>query len=208
MTNNDPKLTPRDYVDLAIEAGIGAIPYVGGSIQTLYFGRQNEIRFKRIETFYQQLNERLSPIENSLPSEVNDTSKEQLVGIIETINSEVEKSRSKNKTQYFVNAYKNLLLHSSQINLNEEELYVNILSDISNIEIQLLAFYFRNKGSKGKLTNVNIDASLLNGSMNRLANFGLINKHLESIAIGGGGAEDYTYSISSLGINFCQYILS
>lgn len=205
--SDDLKLTPKDYADLAIEAGIGSIPYIGGALQTVYFGKQNEIRFKRIEKFYKELNDRLSKLE-SLPSKINEESKDQLVGIIETINIEVEKSKTKKKFNYFINAYKNLLLHSNKNNLDHEELYVDILSNISKIEIDLLAMYFQKKDSVGRVSSTVIENSLVEGSMNSLANFGLVNKHLEKITIGGGGAEEYNYSISKLGINFCDYILS
>lgn len=207
MDNED--LSPSNYLNLVIESAIGEIPVIGGVVSSLYFGAQNEKRFKRIESFYEDLNTKMKQIEHLIPQNVDSNSQDQLIGIIETIHSEIEKSKTKNKTIYFVNAYKNLLLSSNKSLLDTEELYVEILSSLTKIEIDLLALSFRNQSSVGRPTGVlDIDDNLAIGIMNRLSDFGLINKHLEQIVIGGGGAETYIYSISNLGITFCRYILT
>lgn len=205
---SEENLSPKDYLDLAIEVGIGSIPVIGSAVQTLYFGAQNEKRFKRIEQFYRKINAIMQQLEPNIPKTLNPESKDQLIGIIETIHSEIEKSKSKDKTIYFVNAYKNLLLCSNKNVLDLEELYTEILSSLTKIEIDLLAIYFRNKRAVGRPELPGVDELLVIGSMNRLSDFGLVNKHLEKIVIGGGGAETYSYSISNLGISFCQYILT
>lgn len=206
--NNDNHLQPKDYLVAIIEAGIGAIPTIGGPIQTLYFGLQNEKRFKRIESFYEQLNNLLKVFQNQIPRETNPQSSEQLIGIIETINTEVEKSKSHKKTTYFVNAYKNLLLNSSKNQLDLDELYIEILSKLTYVELELLALYFRFRDEVGVPLESKLEETLMFGSLNRLADFGLINKHLVHVPIGKGEAESYDYSIAPLGINFCHYILT
>ena len=45
-------LSAIEQRDLVIQAGMQAIPYVGSSLATLYFGRKQDLRFKRLETFY------------------------------------------------------------------------------------------------------------------------------------------------------------
>lgn len=50
-----PKLTGQGIRDLVIQAGIQAIPHVGGSLATLYFGLKQEFRFQRLETFYKEV---------------------------------------------------------------------------------------------------------------------------------------------------------
>lgn len=206
--NNDNLLNPKDYLSTAIEVGIGLIPVIGGSIQTAYFGLQNEKRFKRIESFYEELSTLLKSLQGQIPKETNPQSTEQLIGIIETINTEVEKSKSHKKTIHFVNAYKNLLLNSYKNELDSDELYVEILSNLTRMELDLLAFFFRNRDSRGVPTIPDVDEGLIVGSMNRLSDFGLANKHLENMSIGGGGEQNYTYSISQLGISFCYYVLT
>jgi hypothetical protein len=53
--------------DTIIEAGLNAIPYVGGSLATLYYGSKNEKKFERLENFYKELKEEMdkNPIDVS-----------------------------------------------------------------------------------------------------------------------------------------------
>lgn len=202
---NEEHLTSKDYRDLVIEAGLGLVPYVGGSIQTLYFGSKNEKRFKRIEFFYEQLAEQIKLLTEF---DLNEENSDQLIGIIETIHDEIEKSKSHNKIVYFVNAYKNLLLGSKKSSQDIDELFVDILSKVTKIEIDILAFYMRNRNSRFVPHVEGVDPILILGSLNRLSDFGLMNRHLEGLTIGGDGGQNYAYSISDLGISFCEYILS
>ena len=95
MDNSNEKLTKKEYLELIVEGGIGAIPYIGGVVQSLYFGSKNEKRFKRIEKFYKNLNESLENIRDQIPEDVfNLENKDQLIGIFEGINDEVEKSKA------------------------------------------------------------------------------------------------------------------
>ncbi|MDT2703666.1 hypothetical protein [Enterococcus dongliensis] len=200
----DDNLNAKDYKDLVIEAGIGLIPYVGGSLQTLYFGAQNEKRFKRIESFYKQLSQKIGELESF---ELDSSNGEKVIGIIDTIHDEIEKARSHDKVVYFVNAYKNLLLSSENIKgLDMDELFVDILSEISKTEIEILANLFRLKQQVGTSLS-GYDSTLVAGSMESLSNRGLVNKHLQRLQIGGLGGQEYKYSISYLGTSFCEYIL-
>lgn len=204
MNETNNKLKPKDYLNLVVEAGIGAVPYVGGPLQTLYFGAQNEKRFKRIENFYEELSKKVSELGNLV---LGDRNNDQLIGIIETIHDEIEKSKSADKIGYFVNSYKNLLLHSSNPSIDMDELFVNILSGLTKFEITILSFLFRNKGAVGTLTIDGVDQILITGCLSRLSDLGLVNKHLESLTFGGTGEQQYNYSISDIGISFCYYIL-
>lgn len=205
MDENNDNLTPRDYLNLVVEAGIGAVPYVGGPLQALYFGAQNEKRFKRVENFYKELSKKVSELDNLVLGERNN---DQLIGIIETIHDEIEKSKSADKIVYFVNSYKNLLLNSTKPSINMDELFVNILAELTMLEISILVLLFHNKDTVGVPVMEGVDQILVTGSLSRLSDLGLVNKHLQSIMIGGGGSQNYKYSISEIGINFCYYILT
>ncbi|WP_461203519.1 hypothetical protein [Enterococcus sp. N342-3-1-2] len=205
MEENQENLSPKDYINLVVEASIGAIPYVGGPLQTLYFGAQNEKRFKRIENFYIELNNKVSQLNSFILGEENS---DQLIGIIETIHDEIEKSKSTNKIEFFVNSYKNLLLNSTKPSLDMDELFVNILAELTSLELSVLILLFRNKNTVGIPVMDGVDQILVTGSLSRLSDLGLVNKHLQSIMIGGGGAQNYKYSISEVGINFSYYILT
>lgn len=205
LKENKDSLSPKDYFNLAVEAGLGAVPYVGGPLQTLYFGAQNEKRFKRIENFYTELNKKVAKLDHLVLGEKNG---DQLIGIIETIHDEIEKSKSADKIVYFVNSYKNLLLHSSSPSIDMDELFVNILSGLTKFEITILTLLFRNKGAIGTLKVDGVDQILITGCLSRLSDLGLVNKHLESLTFGGTGEQQYNYSISDIGISFCYYILT
>lgn len=43
------KISGKDKLELVINAGLQAIPYVGGPLATLYFGYKQEQRFQRVE---------------------------------------------------------------------------------------------------------------------------------------------------------------
>lgn len=207
--DNSNQLRPKDYLNATIEAGIGAIPVIGGPIQTLYFGLQNEKRFQRIEKFYELLNKELTLIQRSIPTTVNKNIEEQLIAIIETINLEVEMVRSKDKTRYFINSYKNLLLRVNKNNLDLEELFIDILSSLNKIEIDLLTPLYNDRYSDNGgmlLPKINgTDSSIIYGSMNKLVNHGLVNERDRNLST--LGHDKYAYKISSIGISLCDYIL-
>lgn len=206
---NEENLTPKDYLGLAIEAGIGAIPVIGGPVQTLYFGRQNEKRFKRIEKFYESLNEDLSKTSSKI-EEIENThiNRDQLMGILETINEEVEKARSQSKIDLFKNLYKNSLLKINNTTWDEEEYFVEILSRLTPLQINLIVFFIPNREFKGEITANGYDQEFVDGSLNILTDYGLLESTIASIELGEIGKQKMGYRLSSLGRKFVTQTLS
>lgn len=201
---SDEKLSYKEYRDLTIEAGLGLVPYVGGSLQTLYFGAQNEKRFKRIESFYQQLSLKVSELDSF---ELNYSDGDGLIGIIDRIHEEIEKARSHDKIIYFVNAYKNLLLYSKgKDSFDTEEYFIEILSEITNIDLKILSVLFRWRNGKGKIPT-GYTAEITIGAVERLSNFGLVDIYLNRLVSGEPINRNSSFSITDLGITFCEYIL-
>ena len=66
--NETPKLTNSDKRDLVIQAGMQLVPYVGGSLSSLYFGAKQEKRFKRLESFYQEIAYEIEKMKDSILS--------------------------------------------------------------------------------------------------------------------------------------------
>ncbi len=204
MANKDDNLTPKDYLNLAIEAGIGAIPVVGSPIQTIYFGRQNEKRFKRIERFYKELNEELEQIKQNIPEVFYpERDRDQLMGVLESINEDIEKSRNQSKFNLYKNLYKNCILGINKLNWDREEYFVEILSQLTPIQIELIAFL----SSKGDVFSGSINypgqpQELIDGSLNVLSDFGILDKKIDSIVLGNVGKQNMGYRISSLGKEF------
>ncbi len=213
MTESEEKseeLRFNDYKDLAIEAGIGLIPYIGGTIQSLYFGAKNEKRFKRIEKFYEKLNMSLESIRDQIPENVVSLdNKDQLIGIFEGINDEVEKSKSQNKIDMYKNLYKNCLLRINYASWDNEEYFLLVLNQLTSIEIQLLA-YLMSQGTENFMGNISMagySQELIDGSLNRLSDFGLLEKTIGSIVLGDVGKQNMGYKISNLGIQFISSTL-
>ena len=201
---DEQKLTPKEYLELAIEAGIGAIPIVGGPVQTMYFGRQNEKRFKRIEAFYTSLNEDLKQI-NSQIEKISDKeiNRDQLIGIFETINEEVEKARSQFKINLYKNLYKNSILSINQTSWNEEEYFLEVLNRLTPLQISLISFFNPSDDFKGGITVEGFSQELVDGSLNILADLGILQSNISSLTFGGGiGKQKMGYKLSPLGRQF------
>lgn len=211
MNDDNEKLSKKDYFDLIVEGGIGAIPYIGGVVQSLYFGTKNEKRFRRVEKFYENLNEDLKCIRNQIPEDVfNLENKDQLIGIFEGINDEIEKSKAQNKIDMYKNLYKNCLLRINNASWDSEEYFLLVLNQLTSIEIQLLA-YLMNRGNESFLGNISMvgySQELIDGSLNRLADFGLLEKTIGSIVLGDIGRQNMGYKISNLGIQFISSTLT
>lgn len=204
MANKDDNLTPKDYVNLAIEAGIGAIPIVGSPIQTIYFGRQNEKRFKRIERFYKELNDELEQIKQNIPEVFYpERDRDQLMGVMESINEDIEKARNQSKFNLYKNLYKNCILGINKLNWDREEYFVEILSQLTPIQIELIAF-LSNRGDvfSGNINYPGQPQELIDGSLNVLSDFGILDRKIDSIVLGNVGKQNMGYRISSLGKEF------
>ena len=94
------ELTGKEKNSVGRQAGLKLIPGVGGALSGLYYGRKQEIRFKRIEKFYQELSMQLKDIESKLlPIEKHD--QETLLALIEEINEKIEHEHREEKQKYF-----------------------------------------------------------------------------------------------------------
>ncbi|MGM0112174.1 hypothetical protein [Enterococcus sp. DIV0187] len=183
---------------------VETVPYVGIGIST-YFKMQDEKRFKRLEMFYEDLSKKFEKLEHAV---LDSSDPERMIGIIESIHEQVEKVNSKNKQKFLVNAYKNLVLHTENKDFDLDEYFVELLSSLSNVELEVLAFYFNNMISttEERITDQDKDQDLLRGACNRLSDFGLFKKIQLSIMI--GGEENFEYSLSMLGEKFYRFVLT
>jgi len=201
----EDKLSVSEYVNLAIEGGIGEIPYVGGVVQNLYFGAKNEKRFKRIENFYRELNQDLEQIKDSIPQDIlTYDDKDQLIGILEGINDEIEKARAQQKINLYKNLYKNCILKINDDSWNNEEYFLSVLDKLTIIEVQLIAYFMEHQNDAlGNVTMDGISQELVEGSLSHLSDYGLLEKNLISIQLGGNsGRQNIQYRISNLGKEF------
>ena len=206
---NLEKLTTKDKRDLAIEAGIQAIPYVGGSLATLYFGVKQEKRFKRLETFYKEVSQEIGLIKENIV-DINSHDKDALVAIVEKMNEKVELEHTAQKRQYFKNYLKNTLLHPVGNNFDERQFFLETLGDMSLLEAEMLGLlsHQHEPTQIGSIQKPQVDQYAIVGAINRLKSFGFIISRQGSFSI--GDSDDNTLKeiiqISDFGkkfVNFC-----
>ncbi|MTI29863.1 hypothetical protein [Xanthovirga aplysinae] len=203
------KLTKKDKVELAISTGISAIPYIGGSLNTLYFGAKQERRIKRIEKFYELIKEEY----NNIQEKVKDWSNQdegKLRSLIEEINEGVENDFIAEKIDYFKNCFFNLLTDPSDENYRKRKYFISILNSLSEMDISVIINLYRapeGDGYKGTKTSEKDNAEFL-ATLEKLRSFGLVDAALAgSITINVRLSDITHYTISEFGKEFCQFCL-
>lgn len=207
MTEN--RLTARERADIAIEAGMNLIPNIGGALAALYFGTKNEKRLKRVESFYQELKEHLNQIDAVLPEPIASINRDQLVGVLESINDEMETASAQNKRHLFCSLYSACLLDINNLSWNRDEFYEDTLSMLNVNELQVL-FWCANKPDDSFTDNITaegLEQSLVDGYLTRLTDLGLLDRQLRSITIGTQrGSNHYSYRVTQLARDFIKAV--
>lgn len=124
------KLTSTEQRDIYIQAGLEAIPYIGGSISTLYFGRKQELRFRRIEEFYR----RIAAEFKGEALNLSNIDQQKLVALIETIHDNVEKEINDEKIDYFKNCFINTICEY-EFQYEKRKFFVKCLGDLEGGEV-------------------------------------------------------------------------
>ena len=132
--NQDEKLTGAEKRELVLQAGIQAIPYVGGSLATLYFGAKQERRFKRLESFYSEIAGEISAISDQIAS-IEEQNTGALAAILEDLHEKVETEPTEEKRQFFKNYFKNTLRQPITTNFDKRKYFLDTLAEMlaSNI---------------------------------------------------------------------------
>jgi len=209
-SNNKVKLSGTERRDLVIQAGIQAIPYVGGSLAALYFGGKQERRFKRLETFYQEVAQEMQGLKDRLASP-EEHDKEALAAIIEELNEKIEGEQVREKREFFKAYLKNTLIHPVKGNYEERRFFLDILGSMSLPECDVLGFlYNQNQPVRvGNIQKNNVDQYAIVGAIGRLKSFGFLVSSQASFSIGGGVDNTLyeTIRVSDFGRRFCEFCL-
>ena len=88
------KVGAKDKLELVVNAGLQAIPYVGGPLATLYFGYKQEQRFQRVEKTLKEVADELQGIQ--IPS-IDEHNKEELITLIDELTDKIEKEQLESK---------------------------------------------------------------------------------------------------------------
>lgn len=208
--NDDIKLNSIEKRNLVIQAGIQAIPYVGSSLVTYYFGAKQERRFKRLETFYQEVAQEIQTLKGRIASP-EEHDKEALAAIIEELNEKIEREQIKEKQEFFKIYLKNTLIFPVKGNYEERRFFLDILSSMSLLECEILGFLYK-KNQLLKVENIqkpHVDQYTIVGIIGRLKSFGFLISRQPSFSIGGrvDNALNEAVKVSDFGRRFFEFCL-
>lgn len=131
--NNKLANLKQKYADqIALRAAVQAIPYIGGSIDTLLVGGSARIQLQRVEKFVIEISERLEELERISAI----TQDEEFNDLILFTFEKVAKTRSTDKLKRFAEIIANQLVKPTS--WDEPESAVRLLSDLEDIHIQIL----------------------------------------------------------------------
>ncbi len=208
---SNEKLTFKDYRDLVIQSGMQAIPYVGGSLSTLYFGFKQEKRFKRLESFYLELNEEIESVKEKIPDIANQNP-EELGAIIEELHDKIEAEHLSIKRDLYKQYYKQTLLYPVNGNYDERKLYLDILSQLMPLNIRLIIFLSMQSGpvAASNIVSKGTEKAVILGAISQLKNYGIIEGKLNNIVFSGIGdnAINEDVSLTELGRKFHHFCLN
>lgn len=204
-------LTKKEKRDLVIQAGMQLVPYVGGSLASLYFGKKQEKRFKRLESFYQELAQEIKSM-NDKVSSVDNQDPVLLESILDSLHEKVEEEPTLEKRQFFKNYFKNTLKSPIGSNYDERKYFLESLADMSLLECEILAF-LRTQSQRiqiGTISKPGIDQYAIVGAVGRLKSRGFLSATQGSFAVGGGADNTLQeqVAITNYGNAFCNFCLS
>ena len=140
--SDEIKLRPKEKFELVVNAGLQAIPYVGGSLATLYFGYKQEQRFQRVE---QTLSEVANELQGYKLPRVEEHNSEELMSLIDELTDKIENERIESKRKLYKEYFKNILKTPTNGNYEERKLFLEVLSRITPLQIELFQFILKSQ---------------------------------------------------------------
>lgn len=201
------KLTGREKWDIAVQTGLQLVPYVGGALATSYFSVKQEKRFKRLESFYQELSLQISRLEKQLPSfEVHD--KDSIIALIERINDEVERESSRYKRIYLKNFFVSMLQTPTVTqNYDERQMLLDTLTSITFLEFHIL-LSISDHHTGYAIPFPDVDPATRAGAVARLEMLGLLRAEYRAETRVGSSPVMKGVYVSSFGFKFINFCLN
>jgi len=191
-----------------IQSLVEAVPYVGGSLSTLYFGNKQKRQFARIQSFYEEIIIEVESIKDKIKN-ISDHNPDELSAIIEQLHEKIEQEPLLEKRVFYKNYFKNTLINPVNNNYDERKKFLDILANLSLLEAEMIRFLNQQIGPIDSLSisKSGVETSITQGSIYNLKSWGLVNASLGSIALGGpsGGIHE-NIELSNFGkrfLNFC-----
>lgn len=213
LMSEKENLNIKDYSWLAIEGIVASIPTVGPALQTAYFGRKSEKRFKRIENFYNDLSQHVQELQDQMVAKTEiEKYSDQIAEFMEKSNDLVESDVQGFKSALLRNAFLTILKSPSEVNWNEEQYFTSTIGQMDTTDFQVLGAA-RNGGwvqvkSVIDFFNGKLDRFYLKGLCERLTSLGYFEKRYGNINMQGEGTIiDTYYRISNLGQNLLSFTM-
>ncbi|MGE6593488.1 hypothetical protein ACQKFU_28920 [Bacillus mycoides] len=204
------KLNWKEKRSLIVQSGLQLIPNVGGALSTAYYGTKQEKRFKRIESFYQELSEEVGKIQLQLPS-IDIHNQDSLIALIEELNEKIEREHTEQKRDYFKRYLLSTLSSPTNDNFDERRFFLDALGNMTLLECEILLLLYRNNEIRFQIRTIGIPGVkqfAIVGAINRLKTYGFIQSYTDGIYFGREDNTMQEYVIpSDFGINFIQYCL-
>lgn len=200
------KLSPKDKFELVVNAGLQAIPGVGGPLATLYFGYKQEQRFQRVE---RTLKEVANELQGCKLANVEEHNIEELMSLIDDATDKIENERLEMKRLLYKKYFKNILITPTNENYEERKLFLEVLSQITPLQIELFQFILKRPNViDDTISKPGTDLSLIKSSLLQLENYGLVIATLNSISIGGSqSGMPMNLVVSEFGKRFNKFCL-
>lgn len=197
----------KDKLELVVNAGLQAIPYVGAPLATLYFGYKQEERFQRVEETLEDVAKELKNMQ--LPG-IEQHNKEELMALIDELTDKIENEHLESKRKLYKEYFKNILITPTNGNYEERKLFLDILGKITPLQIELFQFILENPNVIDlQINKEGIDGSLIHSSILQLENYGLVIATLHSISLGGNDAGmPMILNCSGFGKRFNEFCLN
>ena len=204
---NENKISAKDKFELVVNAGLKSIQYVGGPLSTLYFGYKQEQRFQRVE---QTLKEVASELQNCKLPNIEEHNSEELMALIDELTDKIENERIDFKRNLYKEYFKNILKTPTNGNYEERKLFLEVLSQITPLQIELFQFILKTPNVIDvSISKPGVDISLIKSSILQLENYGLVIATLNSIRLGGNQAGmPMNLVVSEFGKRFNRFCLS
>lgn len=164
----------QGYADIvSLRASVQAIPYIGGSLDTLLVGRATQIHLERVEKFASDLAHRLAAVE-STAAKLND---EAFADLMLSTFEAVARTRSDQKRSRFAEIITNQLV--KPMPWEEPENAVRLLSDLEDIHIEIIKVALGAPAAEGAFSGLRvisldaepIDSAKQNAPVSLLASF-------------------------------------
>ncbi len=204
------KLSNSEKRDLILQAGIQLVPYVGGPMASLYFGSKQEKRFKRLESFYQEIAREVEAMRDSIGT-IEQQNPIALEALMESLHEKIEVEPTLEKRELFKNYFKNTLKQPVSSNYDERKYFLETLNEMSLLECEMLAFIKSQpqKSQVGAIKKSGVDQYAIVGAIGRLKSRGFLTATQGSFAIGGGADNSLQelVKVSPFGVSFADFCL-